>query len=327
MIKKLLLVFCIGVAMVVGAIYYTVNYITTRNEQPVTFTLRRGSSTTTLLRDLAKADLVKQPNLLAKIIRIYYRDQLPIKSGEYEIAPHTTLQRLFQMFMQGKMKKYKITIPEGLTTYEIINLLNKDPVLQEEISETVKEGELLPETYVFYRGETRNEIIRRMKAAMQEALMVNWEARQPGLPYHSPTDLLILASIVEKETALNSEIRKVASVFVNRLRINMRLQSCPTVIYAINNGRSSYLGRVLTFDDLKFPSEYNTYTQGGLPPTPITNPGKEAIAAAANPETTNYLFFVVDGKGGHHFTSNFTEHLKYANRYRNSRSNTGMFVE
>lgn len=327
MMKKIVILLILAGALGIWSIGYVMRHYVTLNAEPISFIVRRGASINSTMQDLASQELIQYPQLLTKIVRLHYRDRLPIKTGEYEIAAHTSLQQLVDMFIKGKMKKYKLTIPEGLTSYEILRIIRENPVLEGEISIVVQEGDLLPETYVFYRGETRDELIRRMKRAMQEALEVNWEARQPDLPIANQRELLIIASIIEKETALESEMRKVASVFINRLRIKMRLQSCPTVIYAINDGRSSALGRALTFEDLKFSSPYNTYQHSGLPPAPITNPGKQAIAAAANPEPTNYLFFVVDGKGGHHFTSTFTEHVKFANQYRNRRANSGLFIE
>lgn len=327
MLKKIILTLgVLGLGLAAGGYYYLWHGRTINTEQ-LTFEVAKGASIIRASREMQKLGIIGNARIFSTLVRIAYRDKIIIKNGEYEITPHMPLKQLLANLNQGKLKKHKITIPEGLTTYEILKIIRDNPVLEGDINIAVTEGELLPETYVFYKGDTRDELILRMKQAMDTTLEVFWEARQPNLPLQSPRELLILASIIEKETSKVSEINRVASVFVNRLRINMRLQSCPTVIYALNQGRSSSLGRILNFDDLKYVSPYNTYNNGGLPPTPITNPGKRAIEAAANPDQTNYLFFVVDGTGGHHFSSNFAEHRQYANQYREKRTNSGMFIE
>ena len=198
-------------------------------------------------------------------------------------------------------------LKEGLTSGQIMYLIATYPGLEGEIDIDVKEGELLPETYSFELGASRNSIILQAKAAMQKTLEEAWAARDGDLPIKNITDLLTMASIIEKETGIADERPLVASVFLNRLRKGMRLQTDPTVIYAITEGETSF-GRSLKKKDLKIDSPYNTYLNYGLPPGPICNPGREAIMAAAHPAESDYLYFVADGKGGHRFAKSLSEH-------------------
>jgi UPF0755 protein len=177
------------------------------------------------------------------------------------------------------------------------------------------EGEILPETYTFMKGETRENIVNQAKKALEDTIKEIWAQRAENLPLKTPQELLILASIVEKETGLPDERDMVASVFVNRLKIGMRLQTDPTVIYAITQGKSE-LGRPLYKKDLSFDSPYNTYLYEGLPPTPICAAGKEAIYAAAHPLNTDYLYFVASGNGGHNFAKSLSEHNKNVQIWR-----------
>ena len=180
-------------------------------------------------------------------------------------------------------------------------------MLTGKITESALEGQLLPETYTFAKGETRDNIIKKAKADMEKNLDEIWQKRAEGLPLKDKNELLILASLIEKETGINAERGKVASVFYNRLKIDMPLQTDPTVIYAITLGKSD-LGRALTRKDLQTESPYNTYLYKGLPPTPICNAGRAALEAAANPTDTPYFYFVADGNGGHRFAKTLTEH-------------------
>ena len=182
-----------------------------------------------------------------------------------------------------------------------------EPYLSEDITVDVKEGELLPETYSFVRGDSRDSIILQAKNAMRLAVDEIWNSREDGLPLKRKEDLLVLASIVEKETSVPDERGLVASVFVNRLKKGMRLQTDPTVIYALTLGKQE-LGRLLTRNDLKVDSPYNTYKYYGLPPAPICNPGRKALEAAAHPEKSNFIYFVASGNGGLNFAKSLNEH-------------------
>lgn len=230
-----------------------------------------------------------------------------LKAGEYQFEPGVSLKQAMDKISKGEVFLRKITIPEGLTSGQIMYLIATYPGLEGEIDIDVKEGELLPETYSFELGASRNSIILQAKAAMQKTLEEAWAERDDDLPIKNITDLLTMASIIEKETGIADERPLVASVFLNRLRKGMRLQTDPTVIYAITEGETSF-GRSLKKKDLKIDSPYNTYLNYGLPPGPICNPGREAIMAAAHPAESDYLYFVADGKGGHRFAKSLSEH-------------------
>ncbi len=238
-----------------------------------------------------------------------------LKAGEYQIAANASMQDIMQMLVSGKSLQYKVTIPEGLTTTQIIQRIQENEILVGDIEEPVPEGALLPDTYNFTRGTTRKDVVKRMRAAQGKLLDAIWDSRASDLPIASPQEALVLASIVEKETGLASERRHVAGVFINRLRKNMRLQSDPTIVYGIVGGAGP-LGRPIRKSDISQRTDYNTYQIDGLPPTPIANPGKAAIEAVLNPAETKDLFFVADGTGGHAFAETLEQHNRNVLRWR-----------
>jgi len=268
--------------------------------------LPAGSSIRQLASLLYNKKLVISPLLVRIAARIYKHDQ-HLKAGEYEIEPGMSLVDILEKITAGKVVLHRMTLPEGRTTAGLLQIIKDNRLLSGEISETAGEGELLPETYTFHKGESRNKLIRQAKNAMKKALNQAWEKRAAELPLTSAQDLLVLASIIEKETAVGDERAKIASVFVNRLNHGMLLQTDPTVIYALTLGKTD-LGRSLTHQDLSIDSPYNTYKNAGLPPTPICNPGLKALQAAANPADTPYFYFVADGNGGHNFARSLKEH-------------------
>jgi UPF0755 protein len=202
---------------------------------------------------------------------------------------------------------YRVAVPEGLTSWQIVQGLNEADFLSGEVADIPAEGMLAPDTYEVRRGDDRTELLARMRAAQERILAEAWENRVDGLPLSSPEEALTLASIIEKETSVPDERRQVASVFVNRLNRGMRLQTDPTVIYGVTNGRG-VLGRGIRQSELRDDNPWNTYVIDGLPPTPIANPGRAAIEAALDPDTTDYIFFVADGTGGHAFSQTLEEH-------------------
>jgi UPF0755 protein len=208
-----------------------------------------------------------------------------------------------------------LTVAEGLTSEQIVARLLENDVLTGQIREIPREGTLLPETYKFTRGMTREQIIQRMQQAHRRVLQEVWERRMPDLPIKTPEQLITLASIVEKETGRSEERTRVAAVFVNRLKSRMRLQSDPTIIYGLTGGKGS-LGRPILRSEIEQPTPYNTYVVDGLPPGPIANPGRASLEAAANPARTKELYFVADGSGGHVFSDNYAEHQKNVARLR-----------
>lgn len=233
--------------------------------------------------------------------------KLELKAGEYEIKKNASMREVVELIAEGKSVLYKVSIPEGLTSQQIVERLKAETNLSGDIAEVPAEGTLLPDTYRFSKGMARQEIVDRMKAEQQRLLAAIWANRAGDLPVDSPEKAVILASIVEKETARADERGRVAAVFVNRLRKPMRLQSDPTIIYGIVGGQGT-LGRAITRDDIEQKTAYNTYKINGLPPGPICNPGRSALEATLNPPKTNDLYFVADGSGGHAFSDTLEKH-------------------
>jgi UPF0755 protein len=238
-----------------------------------------------------------------------------LKPGEYLFQKNASLRDVVGTMVEGKVVQHSVTIPEGLTSEQIVSRLTDNDIFSGTVREIPREGTLLPETYKFPRGTTREQVITRMQQAQKRALAEIWERRSPDLPIKSAEQLVTLASIVEKETGKPDERSRVASVFVNRLRQKIKLQSDPTIIYGLVGGRGT-LGRPIRRSEIQQPSPYNTYVVEGLPPGPIANPGRASLEAAANPARTRDLFFVADGTGGHAFSDTYDQHQKNVAKLR-----------
>lgn len=274
---------------------------------------KKGTSTSNLVKQLVENQIIKYPDLFylcIKFIQLFNS----IKAGEYYLTADITPLQIIELLINGKSVLHRLTIPEGLTVNEIIIKLNQEHRLVGDINQKVAEGSLLPDTYFFSYGEKKQDLINKMQYKMQVTLDQLWQNRNHNLPFKTKYEALILASIVEKETNLAIEQPKVAAVFINRLKKNIKLQSDPTTIYAITQGQGK-LNRELTRADLKNSSLFNTYHHHGLPPQPITNPGKAAIEATFNPEQIEDLFFVVSKDGGHNFAKTLIEHNKNVKAY------------
>jgi UPF0755 protein len=238
-----------------------------------------------------------------------------LKPGEYSFQKHASLRDVIGTIVEGKVVQHAVTIPEGLTSEQIVERLSNNDIFSGSVREIPREGTLLPETYKFPRGFPREQVIQRMQQAQKRVLAEIWERRNPDVPVKTPEQLVTLASIVEKETGKPDERSRVASVFVNRLRQKMKLQSDPTIIYGLVGGKGT-LGRPIKRSEIMQPSPYNTYVVEGLPPGPIANPGRASLEAAANPARTRDLFFVADGTGGHSFTETYEQHQKNVAKLR-----------
>ncbi|GGE46892.1 aminodeoxychorismate lyase [Agaricicola taiwanensis] len=238
-----------------------------------------------------------------------------LQAGEYAFPSGASMNDVMKIIASGKVIEHPVTIAEGLTSEQIVKRLAEIDVLSGEFRQIPPEGSLLPETYRVTRGTSREQMIKRMTAARDKALEEAWANRDPSIPVKSPFELLVLASIIEKETAIASERARVAAVFVNRLKKNMRLQSDPTIIYGLVGGKGS-LGRPILRSEITRRSPYNTYVINGLPPGPIANVGREALEAAARPAKTDDLYFVADGSGGHAFASSYQEHRQNVAKWR-----------
>jgi UPF0755 protein len=238
-----------------------------------------------------------------------------LKYGEYRFVAHASVADVVETLMEGKVVQHAFTVPEGLTSEQIVARLQDNDTLTGQITHIPAEGTLLPDTYKFTRGTTRQQVLDRMQQSEKHLLQEVWLRRDPELPLKSPQELVTLASIVEKETGKAEERTRVAAVFVNRLRRKMRLQSDPTIIYGLVGGKGS-LGHGITANEKAQPTPYNTYVIDGLPPGPIGNPGRASLEAVANPARTKELYFVADGTGGHVFSENYEQHQKYVAKLR-----------
>lgn len=237
-----------------------------------------------------------------------------LRAGEYAIPSRASMEDIAAILIVGRPIEHKVTAAEGLTSGMIAEIVNAEPELTGPNEVPPDEGTLLPETYFFNRGATRTSIITRMRNAQAGFVSRAWASRAPGLPFRTPQEAVTLASIVEKETAIPEERRHIAAVFINRLRLGMKLESDPTVIYGISKGYP--LGRGILASELARSTPYNTYAIAGLPPTPICNPGKDAILAVLDPEQSADLYFVADGTGGHAFAASKRAHDRNVARWR-----------
>lgn len=274
--------------------------------------LARGAGVSGIAGELKDAGVISSAGLFVMLARISGATS-DLKAGEYEFPKGVSLARVLADIRGGKVVRHSLTIPEGWTSGMVVDALMARSEVTGDVAEP-PEGSLLPETYELRRGETRDAVIRRMREARDRELAVLWTSRKAGLPLSTPEAAVILASIVEKETGVASERPRVAAVFINRLRAGMPLQSDPTIIYGLTRGRP--LGRGIRASELAGATPYNTYRITGLPPTPIANPGRAALAAVLDPPATRELYFVADGTGGHAFAETYAAHERNVARWR-----------
>jgi len=274
--------------------------------EPLRFQVERGEGLSSVADKLAASGAIASPTVF-RIAARYSDLDAGLKFGEYDIPAGASMQDILRMLNRGGNVLRQVVVPEGLTSWQVVELLNAREELTGEVAALPPEGALAPAGYDFQRGDAREDLLARMEAEQADILDAAWANRAPDLPLSSPEELLTLASIIEKETGVAEERRRVASVFVNRLRRGMRLQTDPAVIYGITEGKAP-LGRGLRASELAMATPYNTYVRQGLPPTPIANPGRSAIEAAADPEATDFIYFVADGSGGHAFARTLEEH-------------------
>src|SRR3954467_3693665 len=274
----------------------------------------RSTGTGEMAELLKREGVINQPYLF-ELYAYLNRQKGQLKAGEFLFKAHTSLEEAIDTLIQGKAILHALTIPEGLTSEQIVGRLRENDVLTGEVNETPREGTLLPDTWKFERGMTRRELINRMQRAQREVLNQVWARRTPDLPIKTPQELVILASIVEKETGRADERTRVAGVFINRLAKRMKLQSDPTIVYGLVGGQGT-LGRGILRSEIEKATPYNTYVIEGLPPGPIANPGRAALEAVASPSRTKDLYFVADGTGGHTFAETLEQHQKNVTRWR-----------
>ena len=287
--------------------------------------IAKGSGMNTIAAHLKSEGTITNP-LVFKISARLKNAHTKLRAGEYEIPPQASMAQIMNMMVKGEVFDRKLTFREGLSSWQIVQLLNKaDNLAGDKLTTIPPEGSLLPQTYHFMKTDTRQSLLDQMQTAMKKTQDDLWPTRKADLPVVNMAEAMTLASIVEKETGVATERRKVAGVFINRLKRGMPLQSDPTAIYALIKGEvrddgMGPLGRRLLRKDLEVDSPYNTYKYPGLPPGPICNPGHDSIAAVLDPEVHNFIYFVADGTGGHVFAETLAGHEENVSKWRKIRA-------
>jgi UPF0755 protein len=275
--------------------------------------LPSGAGVSAIAATLRSAGVIRSTDMFKAAATLTGADRR-LRAGEYEVPSGASLRSVLVLLVEGRVVRHYVTLPEGWSSAQAVAILNAKDILTGAVEVTPDEGALWPETYEVTRGETRASVIARMRRAHDENLARLWAARGPATVARTPEEAVILASIVEKETGIAAERPRVAAVFTNRLRSGMRLESDPTIEYGISRGVP--LRRGLRRSELDRPNPWNTYQIDGLPPTPIANPGRDALAAVLNPPSSGDLFFVADGSGGHAFARTYQDHLANVARWR-----------
>ncbi|MBY3086480.1 endolytic transglycosylase MltG [Rhizobium laguerreae] len=315
----------ICVVAVIGFYYATSTY---RNPGPLqtntNFIVRNGAGLAEIASNLERNAIISDARIFRYLTATHLSAGESLKAGEYEIKARASMRDIMELLKSGKSILYSVSFPEGLTVRQMFDRMLQDTVLEGDLPAALPtEGSLRPDTYKFSRGTKRSEIIEQMAAAQQKLVDQIWDKRDSSLPLRSKEEFVTLASIVEKETGVPDERAHVASVFLNRLGKGMRLQSDPTIIYGLFGGEGKPADRPIYQSDLKRDTPYNTYVIKGLPPTPIANPGKDALEAVANPWKTQDLYFVADGSGGHVFSATLEEHNANVKRWRKLEADKG----
>ena len=311
------------IAGVILAAYAFINYkyeVKPKGEpMELVFEVPRGSGLSSIAGRLEEDGIIKS-GFLFKLVTKLRGNERNFKAGEFLVQSPTSMREVYDTLSEGRAVLYPFTVPEGLTSAQILRSFAALETMVDDNPEVPGEGTLLPETYMTPRGMTRSALLAKMQGAQTEAIDALWETRDPDLPIKTKAEAIILASVVEKETGVTSERDVVAGVFINRLRKGMRLQSDPTIIYGISKGEilrnSKGKQRGIRRSEIDKQTEWNTYQIDGLPITPICNPGKDAIAAVLQPADTEHLFFVADGTGGHVFAKTNREHVNNVNKWR-----------
>ncbi len=329
--KKTKLVIAILVIIIglIALAYYKVERYADRPlnvKNETIFTLPAGTGRVGLEALLVESKLIQENHFFSWLLRVE-PDLSHFKAGTYRFTAGMTVRQMLELLESGKEAQFSIRFVEGFTLREWMTVLQKAPYIKhqladkngEQIADALQmkdsknaEGWLYPDTYLYTAGTTDLSLLQRAHQRMEKTVDKIWQGRADSLPYKTPTDMLTMASIIEKETAIKDERSEVASVFINRLRIGMRLQTDPTVIYGMGE---NYHGSI-SKKDLETPTPYNTYVISGLPPSPIAMPSESSIEAAAHPAKTAYLYFVANGQGGHTFTTNLDSHNKAVRVYR-----------
>lgn len=324
-LKRLLLVITSITILFTGWFYLHVHSNITLPVTPYEFSIRSGSNLKQVAQQLADAGIIPNKWSLILLAR-HHNQESAIKAGDYQLTGNLSQIALLEYLTKGDAKQNEVTFIEGWTFAQLRKVLNEHPAIENTItdlsdqeilqrigaSETAAEGLFFPDTYYFVRGDRDIDVLQRAYQVMQNHLQTSWSARMESLPLATPYEALILASIIEKETGMESDRAEIAGVFINRLRKGMRLQTDPTIIYGLGEQFDGNLRK----QDLLADQAYNTYTRAGLPPTPIALPGLASIRAALNPAETDALYFVAKGNGESQFSTNLADHNKAVNKYQ-----------
>ena len=276
--------------------------------------ITKGKSLRKIAKQLYREGIIASPSIFEIGVRASGETN-NIKAGEYAIPRRASSKMVMKILTSGNTYIRRLVVPEGLTSEQVVALMKDAKGLVGEVIQIPKEGTLLPDTYHYSYGDTKEGMITRMQKAMDRTLEELWANRDPKITIKTPKEAIVMASIIEKETSRNSERAHIASVFYNRMKQGIRLQSDPTVIYAVTDGHVDQMKRV-TYKDLKFQSPYNTYVIYGLPRAPISNPGRASLQAVLHPMTTKDVYFVADGTGGHVFSPTYKEHQQNVQNWR-----------
>lgn len=296
----------------VGLVVYRAPGPRSPGRHPTTVIFRKGAHVAEIAGELQRAHVVRSSALFMAAAQLTGAAHA-LKAGEYAFPSGASLAAVIRKLRIGDIVHHRITVPEGLTSRQVLDILMHADVLTGAVG-VPPEGSVLPDTYEVVRGDSRAAVLKRMMDADARLLAELWDKRRPALPYANVGQAVILASIVEKETAIPSERPRIAAVYLNRLRQGMKLEADPTVIYGVDGGAP--LGHPLRESELQTPNPYNTYLNPGLPPAPIDNPGRASLAAVMDPPSTAELYFVANGAGGHVFSATLSEHQKNVERWR-----------
>ena len=319
--KRIFIIFSIVLLFILSLLTLS-SYLTYFNVGPnsknVVLIIPKGAGVRQISQILFNNQIIDRPIIFRVLARTINR-KMSLQAGEFNFPKSASMADIFKILKSGKQVTRKLMIAEGMNNLEATKIINNTTGLVGTAIAPKLEGQLFPDTYYFNFGDSREELMNRMLVLMKKKSLELWKGRRSDLPFKNLNEVITLASIVEKETSIDSERARIASVFLNRLRLNMRLQSDPTVIFGITLGKRK-LERRLTRKDLRQENSYNTYRINGLPPSPITNPGLASILAVLNPNKTKDLYFVADGTGGHAFAENLAEHNRNVTRWRKVKS-------
>ena len=316
-VKRFMLVCFLGLSGAALGVYLYIDVLRVSkgpHQETVLFEVPSGAGLFRVKHDLFRTGVISS-SWQFHLAAMFSAEEFVPKVGEYKIPAKASIDQVMHILHSGQVFQRKLTIIEGWRSVEVMQALNNAAEMSSVILRPPDEGSVFPDTYFYTKGTDRRILLAQMQAKMEMTLAEIWSERAADLPLKTPEDLLKLASIIEKETGVSREKPVVSSVFINRLRRKMRLQSDPTVAYGLS--LKEPLRKMLTKSDLANPHKWNTYRVKGLPKTPIANPGFQSIYAAAHPKKTDYLYFVADGRGGHNFAKTLDAHNRNVRHYRN----------